>query len=520
VVRGYDKSHRLHRARKTRTFVQVTDADLAKKIAPEYGLTAQTPAGGPIHPHVYQDNQTDWEFLRARANHLGCELYVREQKLVMRVPSPAGAPPVHELGTTLLQLRLRMSAPMQVSEVMVKGWDPEKKQAIVGTASTPSGYTTPSIGLGKNGKQVASAFGGDAKYAVTAHNVGTQQEAKQLAQAVLDEVAGEFIQLEGTCVGDPKVRAGQQVQIKGVGQRYDGKYYVTATRHTLTPHEGYRTGFTVSGRQPVTLAALLGGGNGSAGAAAGNHRAYRGLGGSSGRHAGVVVGLVTNVKPSGNDAKYEGSVKVKFPWLADDQDSHWARLATPMAGAGRGFYFLPEVNDEVLVAFEHGDINRPYVVGALWNGKDQPPAKSANVVGSDGKVNQRILKTRSGHTITFDDSTDKPGITVVDKTGNNKIVIDSKNNKVTITSDGALEITAPKGDVAIKGKTLTMEATQGAASLKGKNVTVDATTGNLAAKGTNANLEASAKVTVKGNAGADIQTSAVMNIKGTMVNIN
>ena len=521
VIRGYDKAHRLHRARKTRTFVQMSDADIAGRIAQEYGLTAQTPSGGAIHPHVYQDNQTDWEFLRARANHLGCELHVREQRLIMRLPAPAGSPPVLQLSEQLLSLRLRMSAPLQVSEVTVKGWDPVEKQAIVGTASSPSSYVTPSIGLGKNGKQVASsAFGGDARYGISAHNVGTQAEAQQLAQAVLDEVAGEFIQLDGTCVGDPQVRAGQQVQIRGVGTRYDGRYYVTSTRHTLTPNEGYLTAFTVSGRQPATLGAVLAGGNGAAGAAAGNHRGFRSLGGSAGRHAGVVIGVVTNVKPQDDEAKYEGSVKVKFPWLADDQDSHWARLATPMAGATRGFQFLPEVNDEVLVAFEHGDINRPYVVGMLWNGVDKPPTPTSELVGSDGKVNKRVIKTRTGHTITFDDSTETPGITVIDSTGNNKIEINSKENIVTITSDGALEINAPKGDIAIKGKTLTLEATQGAASLKGQGVTVDATTADLVAKGTNANVEANAKVTVKGNSGADIQTSAVMNIKGSLVNIN
>ena len=96
-------------------------------------------------------------------------------------------------------------------------------------------------------------------------------------------------------------------------------------------------------------------------------------------------------------------MKVKFPWLANDE-SAWARLAVPMAGAGRGFYFIPEVNDEVLVAFEQGDINRPYVIGCVWNGRDAPPEPASKVVDASGKVNQRILKSRLGHTITIDDS--------------------------------------------------------------------------------------------------------------------
>ena len=124
----------------------------------------------------------------------------------------------------------------------------------------------------------------------------------------------------------------------------------------------------------------------------------------------------------------QGQVKVKFPWLASDE-SAWARLAAPMAGAGRGFYFLPEMNDEVLVAFEQGDINRPYVIGCLWNGRDAPPEPASNVVGAHGKVNQRILKSRLGHTITIDDSPAAPSITIVDKTGKNFVKLESPDQQ-------------------------------------------------------------------------------------------
>src|SRR5437899_1321842 len=88
------------------------------------------------------------------------------------------------------------------------------------------------------------------------------------------------------------------------------------------------------------------------------------------RVQGLAVGIVTN----NEDPENHGRIKVKFPWLADNHESDWARMAAPMAGNNRGAYFLPEVNDEVLVAFEHGSIDAPIIVGALWNGKDTPPA--------------------------------------------------------------------------------------------------------------------------------------------------
>ena len=115
---------------------------------------------------------------------------------------------------------------------------------------------------------------------------------------------------------------------------------------------------------------------------------------------GVVVGFVSNNK----DPMGSGRIRVKFPWLSDNDESTWAPLVTPMAGDGRGFMYIPEVDDEVMVTFEHGDIHRPYVLGGVWNGIDKPPLNSGDAVGSDGKVNKRIIKSRSGHTILLDDT--------------------------------------------------------------------------------------------------------------------
>lgn len=171
---------------------------------------------------------------------------------------------------------------------------------------------------------------------------------------------------------------------------------------------------------------------------------------------GVVVGIVT----SNQDPDGLGRVKVSFPWRGGSDESYWARIASPMAGNERGMVFYPEVSDEVLVAFEQGDINRPYVVGGLWNGKDKPPEPNAN-----GKNNIRKIKSRSGHEFIFDDSKDEKKekieihtsgghritlddtagsekIEIVDKTGTNSITIDSVQNSVAINSSMQLKIKA------------------------------------------------------------------------------
>lgn len=194
---------------------------------------------------------------------------------------------------------------------------------------------------------------------------------------------------------------------------------------------------------------------------------------------GVMVGIVTN----NQDPDGLGRVKVKIPRLSGDDESNWARIATFMAGKERGAFFLPEVDDEVLVAFECGDINMPYIVGALWNGVDKPFETN-----SDGKNDKRVIKSRSGHLIRLDDKDGAEKIEIIDKTGNNLITIDTKNNKITISSDKDIELSASKGKVTINAQDV--------------------------------EIKSSASTKVEAGAGMDLKASANLTIKGATVGIN
>jgi len=179
------------------------------------------------------------------------------------------------------------------------------------------------------------------------------------------------------------------------------------------------------------------------------------------RMYGCAAGVVTNNK----DPNGLGRVKLKFPWLSDNNETDWVRVTVLMAGGKRGSFFLPEVGDEVLVMFEQGDINSPYVIGALWNGKAKPPESNG-----DGKNNIRKITSRSGHEIIFDDNAgakkekleihtkaghkivldDAAGrekIQVVDKSGSNKIVIDSVRNSVQVEGGMQIKLKAAKIDI-------------------------------------------------------------------------
>jgi uncharacterized protein involved in type VI secretion and phage assembly len=179
--------------------------------------------------------------------------------------------------------------------------------------------------------------------------------------------------------------------------------------------------------------------------------------------AGVAMALVAD----NQDPKGLGRVKVTYPWRAADDESYWARIAVPMAGPEVGTFFLPEEGDEVLVAFEGGDLEHPYVVGALWNGEREPPEDNA-----DGNNDVRTVRSRSGHELTFDDADDGGGITietsgghtvtlddssgseelsVADKSGQNSLTFDPNAGEVTLKAGGTLTIEAPSIELSGEG---------------------------------------------------------------------
>lgn len=201
---------------------------------------------------------------------------------------------------------------------------------------------------------------------------------------------------------------------------------------------------------------------------------------------GAVIGIVTN----NQDPDKLGRVKVKFPWLSAAEESTWARVAAPMAGKERGFYFLPELDDEVLVVFEHGDMRFPYVLGALWNGKDKPPVQQ-------NKGNHvRAITSRSGHVIRLTDEKGKEKIEIIDMSEKNSLTFDTANHTITITADRDIKLSAAHGKITLDAKEIEIKSSAGT---------------KIQAK-TDTTIEASAKM--------DLKASGPMTIKGTEVNIN
>lgn len=166
---------------------------------------------------------------------------------------------------------------------------------------------------------------------------------------------------------------------------------------------------------------------------------------------GLLIGIVTDLE----DPENLGRVKVKFPTLGD-QASDWVRLATLMAGPNRGTFFCPEKDDELLIGFEHNDLRRPYMVGALWSKVDPPPPDD----GQRKKNNWRFIQSRSGHIIKLDDTQGAEKIELIDKDGLRTVVIDSANGKIQVLcTQGSVEVEAPTAAIKLKGQTISIDAT-------------------------------------------------------------
>jgi len=159
------------------------------------------------------------------------------------------------------------------------------------------------------------------------------------------------------------------------------------------------------------------------------------------------IGIVTDNK----DPSKLGRVKLKIPILSDQDSTYWCPIIMLGAGKNRGWFFIPEKDDEVLVMFEHGDVNRPLVVGALWGGKDKPPDKNP------GGNPRRMIKSRLGSKITFDD--EKEQLIIEDGVQKGRITIDAKANKITIESlDGDVCFQSPADDMTIVAQSIEMTA--------------------------------------------------------------
>jgi uncharacterized protein involved in type VI secretion and phage assembly len=457
TVTAHDRSHRMHRKTTTRTFRQVTVADIAKKMAGEHGVKvgklASLPGGAAEERH--QVGETDWEYLSRLVHSHGGELDVAAGAMSIIDPAKTkGAVAELVYGETLQRFRPRVSSLGQVATVNVRGWDVKKKAAIA-KSGTPKASTTV------ENASVNGAVSGSTVLLATTH-VSTDAEADARAKAAALQLGHERVQATAVAQGDPLLLAGEYVKVSGVGTRFAGTHRIVSAVHSYGAR-GYITQLTLgAGGRP--LAETM------------QHRRGRGFADH------LVIGVVSSNKDPDN----LGRVKVKYPLLNDEVESGWARIAWGAAGSERGTVSLPHVNDEVAIGFEHGDVRRPVILGALFNGVDKP--------GTD------LVKDKSSVAARFPRDLDVATKEMVIVESGKDMTVTSKQGPISLTAGKALNLVASKGGPP---SAITIE-----------------TTGQIKATGKmGVEVVASGPIKITSQAPVTVESTAALQLKGSVVQV-
>ncbi|MEU7166238.1 VgrG-related protein [Streptomyces morookaense] len=496
VIRALDHAHRLRRGTRVLAYRQMSAGQIAQKIADLAGVrTGKIDDPGVVYEFLTQPAMSDWDFLSHLARESGCDLFLRDGRLHFEKPARASGAPAKgtpsrqspfalEFGENLLKVSSTASLRDQVTSVVVRGWDPERKQPVV---AQPAPRTAPSRDVTWRAER--SVVRGE-PLLLAGLPRGVQSEAEHVAQAMAQEVAAGLTGLRAVVRGEPRLRLRSAVTLKGLGKRFDGRYAVTSVRHEFHPDSGYLTELTVD--EATDRIAAGHPGNGETGLR---------------RFHSVMPATVVNIE----DEQKQGRVKLQLPWLSPDYESNWAR--TVQLGGSRGHgVVLPEVGDEVLVGFEQGCLDRPYVLGGLYNGVDKIAQHTLGLVDNGkGVTNRRSFASKEGHRLELlDAGSQGMGATLITGNGKLKLQLDQHNTVISVHSDGKVEINAKNG--------ITVDAHQGPLELKGQKVTVNAQQA-LELSGMNVDVKATGPVKVTG-ATAKLAGTGPTEITGLPVKIN
>jgi uncharacterized protein involved in type VI secretion and phage assembly len=466
VIRAMSKAHRLFRGRKVEAFRNMTVAAIVRRVAKGAGLAVGRVEASPVvYPQLSQAGVSDWDFLQMLAQEHGCVVRVDEKGMLeftkldpaAKAPAPTtsatASPYVLQFGDNLQVLRASLTSVDQVSAVEVRGWNVATKKALVALENVVASKT---IVPGMSPAKAQSAFSRRARLLVADTPYGSQAETAAAARSLAAATSAGFGEFEAVVDGNPLLHAGVPVALGNAGPDFSGRYTATAVQHVLEPGQGYRTTVQVSSSPDRSLAGLALGGNAPA---------------RSPRLPGLAIGVVTDIRDKGQC----GWVKLKFPWLDDNYVTDWVRTVQ-LGGKGGGGVFSPEVNDEVLVGFEQGSLDRPYVLGGLYNGIDKPSPHDVPLVdGRSGKVNRRSFVSRKGNRVELLDGTTKSGVRLASGDKRLEVVLDEKTGKVAIkvyARGGRRELSS----VTLTDRGITLDAGRGELTLKGRSVSITGTT--------------------------------------------
>jgi Rhs element Vgr protein len=458
--------------RKNAYFFDQTDSDIITAILGNAPVTPDVESSSVTHKQMVQYCCTDWDFLLTRAQANGKMVLTNDDKVTVKAPAFGGsAVCTLQFGSTILEMDAEIDARLQYSAVKGVTWDPAH-QALVEKEGADPGNVAPG---NLQSSDLASVAGPD--HFQLQQNSLPEAETQSWADAQwlkskMSQVCGRL-----KCEGIATVNPGDLVTLTGISDRYNGNAFVTGVRQSFDLVEGWKTHLQI-GSSPEWLAEQNDVTAPKAGAL---------LPGINGLQIGVVV--------SNEDPDNEFRVRVRMPVVDNAADGTWARVASLDAGDQRGFFFRPELGDEVVVGFLDDDPRQAVILGMLHSS-----AKAAPLTGSDDN-NEKMYQSRSGMKLYFND--DKKVILLetpagkkftLDEDAGEISMIDENENKIVMNSDGIL--IQSNGKIGIKA--------QQDINLEGMNV----------------GSKASASFTAEGSASAEVKASGTLTLKGAMVQIN
>lgn len=474
IVECRDKVCKMTAAPKSGYYKDSKDSDVMEQLIDNHGLDKDVATTQVQHKQMVQYNCTDWDFVLCRADANGLLCIAKDGKLSVKPPAFSGAPVLTvQYGATVHELDAAIDARLQYKAVKGTSWnytDQELKADV--EADEPQ---TPAAG-DIDGATLASVLDEDAFILYHSGKI-EEPELQQWVNAMMMKHRLAKIRGQVTVDGTAAVSPGQVIELKGVGSRFEGKLFVTAVRQQfengnwltsiqfgINP-EWFAQAFNVQQPQAGALLPAI---------------------------EGLQVGIVTKLE---SDPDGEGRVLVRIPVIHKDDDGAWCRISSLDAGKDRGMFFMPEINDEVIIGFINNDPRHGVVLGML-NSSKLPAA----ITPSDDN-HEKGYTSRSKMKIIFND--DKKSISI-ETPGGNKMIITEEDKKIHLEDQNGNKITMNEDGISIESsKDLKMKAS-----------------GDVKIEGTNINIKGSAQTKVEGGSGAEFSSGGATNVKGSIVNIN
>lgn len=477
-----DESAKLTIGRQSEYYEKKKDSDVIKAILGEYGVAGKVEATKVQHPELVKYYSTDWDFILSRAEMNGLLVVPDDGKVDVKAPDTSAKEVLSLIyGATILEFEAEMDARTQLKKAVANAWDP-KTQKLIESSSSPAKFTEPG---NIKGDKLSDAIG--LKQLDLKHSGLVQKEElkgwadAQVLKSRMAKIRGR-VKFEGF----GGIKPCDMLDLQGVGKRFNGKVFVTGVRHDFVDGNWFtNVQFGLDDKWYYQRQADI------------VERPAAGLlPGVNGLQVGKVVKLEKD--PDG-----ENRIQVKLPIIDEKAKGIWARIATLDAGKKRGTFFLPEIDDEVIVGFINDDPRDAIVLGMMHSSKHPAPieAKDAN--------DEKGLWTRSEMKLLFDD---KDKVITIETPAGNKITMSEKDKSIVLTDQNKNAIKMESGGITLdSAKDINITA-------KGK-INIKAAQ-DLTMEGLKVVGKAQTQLELQGGAGAKLTSSAIVQIQGSLVKIN